>query len=178
MHLQWPKACRAYITSLPHTSAVADCSLLLRIGDVLTVCQCGVQALAWMHNPLEAANLEAAKQRMAFEELFLLQLKLLLRREVDRAPRNEDDAKGIGVRNLGMMIAGSDALGFKLTPAQDRVLKEVIDWFQLPCMMPCCKTHCMAAFVSDQSCLFVYLPRLTQGSTACGGRASETCDKQ
>lgn len=78
-----------------------------------------------MHNPVDAANLEAAKQRMAFEELFLLQLKLLLRREVDRAPRNEEDVKGIGVRQLGMMHAGSEALGFKLTAAQDRVLQEV-----------------------------------------------------
>ena len=78
-----------------------------------------------MHNPVNAANLHAARHRMAFEELFLLQLKLLLRREVDRAPRDAQDAMGIGIRQLDMMHAGSDALGFTLTPAQDRVLKEV-----------------------------------------------------
>ena len=78
-----------------------------------------------MHKPVDDDNLKAAKHRMAFEELFLLQLKLLLRREVDRAPRNEDDIKGIRISQLDMMHAGSDALGFTLTPAQNRVLSEV-----------------------------------------------------
>ena len=89
-----------------------------------------------MHNPVNAANLHAARHRMAFEELFLLQLKLLLRREVDRAPRDAQDAKGIGIRQLDMMHAGSDALGFTLTPAQDRVLKEVPT-----SPLPCCTGH-------------------------------------
>lgn len=79
-----------------------------------------------MHRPGSDANLETAKHRMAFEELFLLQLKLLLRREVDRTPRCETDIEGIRLQRLDMMQAGIDAMGFTLTPAQDRVLAEVL----------------------------------------------------
>ena len=79
-----------------------------------------------MHKPGSDANLETAKHRMAFEEFFLLQLKLLLRREVDRTPRSEADVEGIRIRQLDMMQAGTEAMGFTLTPAQDRVLAEVL----------------------------------------------------
>lgn len=78
-----------------------------------------------MHRPTDAANLEAAKRRMAFEELLLLQLKLLLRREIDRTPRSEVDLVGTRITKLDMMQAGRDVLGFRLTGAQDRVLTEV-----------------------------------------------------
>ena len=62
---------------------------------------------------------------MAFEELLLFQLKLLLRREIDRIPRSEVDLVGTRITKLDMMQAGRDALGFRLTDAQDRVLTEV-----------------------------------------------------
>lgn len=78
-----------------------------------------------MHNPADAGDLEAAKRRMAFEELLLLQLKLLLRREIDRTPRGEADLGGTCIHTLAMMQAGRAALGFELTDAQDRVLTEV-----------------------------------------------------
>ena len=84
-----------------------------------------LQALIGMHRPGDAAELEAAKRRMAFEELLLLQLKLLLRREIDRTPRSEVDLVGTRISKLDMMQAGRDALGFRLTDAQDRVLTEV-----------------------------------------------------
>ena len=84
-----------------------------------------LQALIAMHNPADAADLEAAKRRLAFEELLLLQLKLLLRREIERTPRGEADLEGTCIHTLAMMQAGRAALGFALTDAQDRVLTEV-----------------------------------------------------
>jgi len=45
-----------------------------------------LQALKAIHQPRDWADVEAAKRRLAFEELLLLQLKLLLRREIDRTP--------------------------------------------------------------------------------------------
>lgn len=78
-----------------------------------------------IHNPADAPALEAAKRRLAFEELLLLQLKLLLRREIDRTPRGEADLEGTCINQLDMMQAGRAALGFALTGAQDRVLNEV-----------------------------------------------------
>lgn len=83
------------------------------------------QALRAIHQPRDWADVEAAKRRLAFEELLLLQLKLLLRREIDRTPRSEADLVGTRVTQLGMMEAGRDVLGFRLTAAQDRVLTEV-----------------------------------------------------
>lgn len=84
-----------------------------------------LQALIAIHKPTDAAALEAAKRRLAFEELLLLQLKLLLRREIDRSPRGTADLEGTCITQLDMMQAGRAALGFRLTHAQDRVLNEV-----------------------------------------------------
>ena len=84
-----------------------------------------LQALRAIHQPRDWADVEAAKRRLAFEELLLLQLKLLLRREIDRTPRSEADLLGTRVTQLDMMEAGRDVLGFRLTAAQDRVLTEV-----------------------------------------------------
>ena len=84
-----------------------------------------VQALIGIHRPTDAADLEASKRRMAFEELLLLQLKLLLRREIERTPRSDADVEGTRISQLSMMQAGRQALRFTLTDAQDRVLTEV-----------------------------------------------------
>ena len=84
-----------------------------------------LQALRAIHQPRDWADVEAAKRRHAFEELLLLQLKLLLRREIERTPRSEADLEGTRVTQRDMMEAGRDVLGFRLTAAQDRVLTEV-----------------------------------------------------
>ncbi|KAL3158650.1 hypothetical protein ABBQ32_011393 [Trebouxia sp. C0010 RCD-2024] len=94
-----------------------------------------MQALVAMHNPADAADLEAAKRRLAFEELLLLQLKLLLRREIERTPRGEADLEGTCIHTLDMMHAGRAALGFALTDAQDRVLTEILRDMQGPAPM-------------------------------------------
>ena len=99
-----------------------------------------MQALRAIHQPRDAADLEAAKRRLAFEELLLLQLKLLLRREIGRTPRSPVDLEGTRVQQLGMMEAGREALGFRLTAAQERVLAEVgiMLWLHKCIMMACC----------------------------------------
>ena len=81
--------------------------------------------------------MESGRRRLAFEELLLLQLKLLLRRSIEKSPRSEEDLKGIRVEMLTMMNAGKKQLGFDLTRAQDRVLKEVCTeshWVLIPSM--------------------------------------------
>ncbi len=98
------------------------------------------QALRAIHQPRDWADVEAAKRRLAFEELLLLQLKLLLRREIDRTPRSEADLEGTRVTQLGMMEAGRDVLGFRLTAAQDRVLTEVCKVCAWP--MPAIRSLC------------------------------------
>ena len=85
-----------------------------------------LQALQAIHAPKDAADIELGRRRLAFEELLLLQLKLLLRRSIEKSPRSEIDLKGIQVNKLKMMEAGKASLGFELTAAQDRVLGEVV----------------------------------------------------
>ncbi|DBB02038.1 TPA: hypothetical protein ACH3X1_000615 [Trebouxia sp. C0004] len=94
-----------------------------------------LQALRAIHQPRDWADVEAAKRRLAFEELLLLQLKLLLRREINRTPRSEVDLEGTRVTQLDMMEAGRDVLGFGLTAAQDRVLTEILRDMQGPAPM-------------------------------------------
>lgn len=101
-------------------------------------CLACLQALIAIHKPADAAALEAAKRRLAFEELLLLQLKLLLRREIDRSPRGTADLEGTCINQLDMMQAGRAALGFRLTQAQDRVLNEVCH--------PCLEILCIAYY--------------------------------
>ncbi len=43
-----------------------------------------LQAVLAMHYPQSAAHAEAGRRRLAFDELFLLQLKLLLKRALQR----------------------------------------------------------------------------------------------
>ena len=83
------------------------------------------QALKAIHQPKDAADVESGRRRLAFEELLLLQLKLLLRRSIEKSPRSEVDLKGTRIEKMTMMNAGKKHLGFDLTRAQDRVLKEV-----------------------------------------------------
>jgi len=74
-----------------------------------------------MHFPESMEALAAARKRLVFEELFLLQLALALR-------KREIDAPGGGIRfripdNLREILAR--ALPFELTQAQDRVIREI-----------------------------------------------------
>lgn len=56
----------------------------VRMGWLSAVHSVYLQAIQEIHNPSSHEDLEEAKRRLAFEELLLLQLTLLLRRELCR----------------------------------------------------------------------------------------------
>ncbi|MBQ7622411.1 MAG: ATP-dependent DNA helicase RecG [Bacteroidales bacterium] len=78
-------------------------------------------ALKNIHFPSDTAALEAARYRMKFEELFYLQLSLLKQKYV-RSRQSE----GIPMPKVGAAFhACYKALPYKLTGAQQRVIKEI-----------------------------------------------------
>ncbi len=79
------------------------------------------EALESIHFPESAAALDAARKRLKYEELFLLQMLLLLRRDSVRS-----GPPGIGFR-VESRLARSfvDALPFRLTGGQISVINEI-----------------------------------------------------
>jgi ATP-dependent DNA helicase RecG len=79
------------------------------------------EAIRSMHFPESMEALETARKRLVFEELYLLQLALALR-------KREIDAPGRGI-SFGipdnLIETLSAALPFELTPAQERVVREI-----------------------------------------------------
>ncbi len=78
-------------------------------------------AVHMLHFPEELADAEIARQRLAFDELFALQLEIQRRR---RALEQNAVALPSGGTNE-LMRPFLAALGFKLTGAQTRVLREI-----------------------------------------------------
>ncbi len=81
------------------------------------------KALFRIHYPLTIEDKEKARQTLAFEELFYLQLVMALKRK-----NIEHEEKGISFTKTGDRIEKlfNDLLGFELTSAQKRVIKEII----------------------------------------------------
>ena len=80
------------------------------------------EAIAAMHNPQSAAQLEQARRRLKFEELFYLQL------DIQRyARRRKSQTEGFVFARIGHFFNTfySDFLPFPLTGAQKRVIKEI-----------------------------------------------------
>jgi len=78
------------------------------------------EALRQIHFPSDRESLAVARERLKFEELFLLQLLGALRRRRhgrERGPKLVDDAR--------LFTPFIDALPFALTGAQDRALAEI-----------------------------------------------------
>ncbi|KAK9844493.1 hypothetical protein WJX74_003173 [Apatococcus lobatus] len=98
-------------------------------------CMGFLEAVRAMHEPQDMELQAIARNRLAFEELFLLQLKLLLQREILRAPRNEADLEGICMLSLDCMEEGRRQLPFQLTAAQETALAEVLEDLALPSPM-------------------------------------------
>lgn len=78
-------------------------------------------ALAAVHFPEQSADPEPARQRLAYEELFFLQLLLAVRRHKGRAVAGiaMDAARGLHTSYIA-------SLPFALTPGQSRVLDEIV----------------------------------------------------
>jgi len=74
-----------------------------------------------LHFPMEMADTKLARQRLAFDELFALQLEIQRRRRALKRTRARCSA---AARNE-LIQTVSPRLGFKLTNAQTRVLREI-----------------------------------------------------
>jgi ATP-dependent DNA helicase RecG len=85
-------------------------------------------AVRQIHFPEDEASLERARFRMKFEELFFFELGLALRREIVRTqePGIAFDPHSARARAL------LDKLGFALTGAQKRTLREILDDMAAP----------------------------------------------
>jgi ATP-dependent DNA helicase RecG len=80
------------------------------------------QALRWIHFPQNPQQLEAAKNRIKFEEFFFLQLT-----QIRNKMRNKTALKGYAFEEVGQMFLNfyNNHLPFELTGAQKRVVKEI-----------------------------------------------------
>jgi ATP-dependent DNA helicase RecG len=81
-----------------------------------------VQALTWIHFPPSAKHLEAAKNRIKFEEFFFLQLT-----QQRNKLRQKTAIKGYTFEEVGAVFLSfyNHHLPFELTNAQKRVVKEI-----------------------------------------------------
>ena len=80
------------------------------------------QAVAQAHFPEDWDSWQQARQRLAFDELFLLQMAVQLRRR-----DWEEGAQGITIKADGKVISSFlKALPFSLTGAQERCLNEIL----------------------------------------------------
>ncbi|MGH2574770.1 MAG: ATP-dependent DNA helicase RecG, partial [Ignavibacteria bacterium] len=79
-------------------------------------------ALLRLHYPLTHNDIETARQTLAFEELFYLQLVMALRRK-----GIEKEEKGISFEKVGERLEKlfKELIPFELTDAQKRVIKEI-----------------------------------------------------
>jgi len=81
------------------------------------------QALVQLHNPVDLDTAEKARQRITFDEAFLLQLLLLTRR---RELKNLE-AVARPARSGGLLDAFDASLPFELTAGQREVAKEIAE---------------------------------------------------
>jgi ATP-dependent DNA helicase RecG len=87
-------------------------------------------AIRSVHFPDEPELLEKSKERLAFDELFLLQLKVLQKKWYWQNI-NKEDPKNIKT-NEEVIKDCTDNLPFTLTNAQNRTLKEILDDLEKP----------------------------------------------
>ena len=81
------------------------------------------EAFFYIHNPNNSENLAQAKRRIVFEEFFLLQLSLLLRRQIHK----KCNSPQLSIQPNSNSLSGKflRILPFSLTKAQKRVLQEI-----------------------------------------------------
>jgi len=79
------------------------------------------EALNNIHFPSSFNNMERARKRLAYEELLTLQLGLLMFKNKNL------DKKGIGFKKVPEVLGFINNLPYKLTDAQLRVIKEILN---------------------------------------------------
>lgn len=89
------------------------------------------QAIRWIHLPGEFADGKQARRRMAYEELFLFQLKLQAYRAVTRS-KSEGQAMQLDREPVRAFVR---ALPFRLTNAQKKVIAEILNDLEAPFAM-------------------------------------------
>jgi len=96
-------------------------NLPLYLKDKLKLCS-RFEAMHWIHFPKSAAEKSLAVNRLKFEELFFLQIRLLLGKE-----NRKKKLKGAVFSNVGHYFNTffKEGLKFELTNAQKRVIKEI-----------------------------------------------------
>ncbi|MDX2360795.1 MAG: ATP-dependent DNA helicase RecG [Crocinitomicaceae bacterium] len=80
------------------------------------------QAIHWVHNPPSEIHSQQARMRLKFEELFYLQLELLVRKKITM-----EKSKGFVLDEVGDVFNSfyENHIPFELTGAQKKVLKEI-----------------------------------------------------
>ena len=81
------------------------------------------EAFFYIHNPGNSKTLAKAKRRIVFEEFLLLQLSLLLRRELHK--KSDSPQLSIELSSSSLVKKFLSILPFSLTDAQKRVLREI-----------------------------------------------------
>ncbi|CAN2203958.1 RecG RecG-like helicase [Candidatus Nanopelagicaceae bacterium] len=81
------------------------------------------QALVQLHKPVDLESAAKARERLTFDEAFLLQLLLLSR----RAELRKLHTKARAQKQSGILAAFDASLPFELTPGQVHVAKEIAD---------------------------------------------------
>ncbi|KAL4452493.1 hypothetical protein ABPG75_008155 [Micractinium tetrahymenae] len=99
-------------------------------------------ALRSMHKPGSEGELEAARQRLAFQELLALQLKLLVQRNLAWGGLAESGGGGavrVDGRSSQLLDLAKESLGFDLTEGQqsalDNILGQMADWPPMQCLL-------------------------------------------
>lgn len=79
-------------------------------------------AIVWIHFPTNEQQLRAAQNRIKFEEIFFVQLKMLYAKKMRESKLNGWDFQEVGDKFYGFF---NDNLSFELTGAQKKVIKEI-----------------------------------------------------
>ncbi len=89
------------------------------------------EAILKIHYPENQKALRKSKQRLAFEELFFIQLKLLIRKNKWKRKKSAPELK----KNIKSIKKFIDYLPFKLTSAQTKAVKEILNDLNKPTAM-------------------------------------------
>lgn len=81
-----------------------------------------MQAIKWIHFPEDNKQLQAANNRIKFEEIFFLQLRILQSKSIRDEKKDGWIFEQVGTKFIKFY---NENLGFELTNAQKKVIKEI-----------------------------------------------------
>lgn len=120
---KWLRSRIKFILDNTETSEISD-FLALKIRETYSLIRLET-ALRHIHFPKDWTQVEEAKKRLAFDELFLIQIKALTKR---LEWKNRGKSPELKISNVQFQISNFiDKLPFELTPAQKRCVKEITE---------------------------------------------------